>query len=89
MEKDKQDIVADQIGIPENFKVKGGDGRAIASWNEVEGADGYVIFYYKVSEPDVCFKTRYSQNARKKIQSYANGKKYQGNVCAYTLLDGK
>ena len=89
MEKDKQDIVADQIGIPENFKVKGGDGRAIASWNEVEGADGYVIFYYKVSEPDVCFKTRYSQNARKTILGFANGEEYLANVCAYTLLDGK
>ena len=70
MEKDKQDIVADQIGIPENFKVKGGDGRAIASWNEVEGCghkikyDGtlkdlyltdYQKFYeYNVRDVDLC-----------------------------------
>lgn len=25
-----------RIGIPDGFKVKGGDGRAISSWNEVK-----------------------------------------------------
>lgn len=89
MEKDKKDVVTDQIGIPGNFRVKGGDGRATATWDATEGADGYVIFYYKSSEPDVCFKTRYSQNARKTILGFANGEEYLANVCAYKLLDGK
>ena len=35
----KQDGVINQIGIPKNLKVTGGDGRANASWDEVEGAD--------------------------------------------------
>ena len=32
-----------RIGIPDGFKVKGGDGRAISSWNEVKNADGYIL----------------------------------------------
>ena len=35
-----------RIGIPDGFKVKGGDGRAISSWNEVKNADGYILSYY-------------------------------------------
>ena len=47
-----------RIGIPDGFKVKGGDGRAISSWNEVKNADGYILSYYRAGEPELCIKNR-------------------------------
>ena len=85
----KQDGVINQIGIPKNLKVTGGDGRANASWDEVEGADGYVLSYYRAKDPEICIKTRYSQNPRKTILGFKNGEEYLVDVYAYKLHNGK
>ena len=77
-----------RIGIPDGFKVKGGDGRAISSWNEVKNADGYILSYYRASEPELCIKTRYSQKPEKTILGFRNGVEYLADVCAYQFCDG-
>lgn len=77
-----------RIGIPSGFKVKGGDGRAISSWNEVKNADGYILSYYKAGEPELCIKTRYSQKPEKTILGFRNGVEYLADVCAYQFCDG-
>ncbi len=76
------------IGVPTDFKVKGGDGRAISSWNEVENADGYILSYYRAGEPELCIKTRYSQKPEKTILGFQNGVEYLTDVCAYQFCDG-
>ena len=38
MWKMKNNDLEARIGIPDGFKVKGGDGRAVSSWNEVKNA---------------------------------------------------
>lgn len=86
---DKQNILIGQIGIPGNFRVTGGDGRAISAWDKVEGADGYVLSYYRAKEPDICIKTRYSQNTGKTILGFVNGEEYLADVCAYMVCDGR
>lgn len=73
MWKKKNSNLEVHVGIPDGFKVKGGDGRAISSWNEVKNADGYILSYYRASEPELCIKTRYSQKPEKTILGFRNG----------------
>ena len=88
MWKMKNNDLEVRIGIPGGFKVRGGDGRAISSWNEVENADGYILSYYRACEPELCIKTRYSQKPEKTILGFQNGVEYLADVCAYQFCDG-
>ncbi len=88
MRKMKNNDLEARIGIPGDFQVKGGDGRAISSWDEVENADGYILSYYRAGEPELCIKTRYSQKTEKTILGFQNGVQYLADVCAYQFCDG-
>ncbi len=78
-----------RIGIPSGFKVKGRDGRAISSWNEVKNADGYILSYYRAGEPELCIKNQvFTKNRRKPFWGFRNGVEYLADVCAYQFCDG-
>ncbi len=65
--KMKNNDLEAHIGIPDGFKVKGGDGRAISSWNEVKKMQ--TVIFCLITEPvnrSCALKTRYSQKNRRK-----------------------
>lgn len=73
---------------PEQFITIGRDKAAHSTWKSVEGADGYIIRYYKVDDPDKVIKTRYAQGNSKLIMGFTNTEQYLAEICAYTY-DGK
>ena len=62
-----------RIGIPDGFKVKGGDGRAISSWNEVKNADGYILSYYRAVNRSCALKPGIHKNRRKPFWVFETG----------------
>lgn len=73
---------------PLNIKAVGKDGAVHTSWDPVEDADGYKLFYYTAEEPEVCIKTRYAQNCAKTILGFKNGTEYLVSVCAFRQEKG-
>ena len=77
------------LNAPENFRVIGKDGSSLSVWDKVAGADGYKLFFYSAENPDKCIKTRYaSQNCKKMILGFKNGKEYLCCVCAVKNENG-
>ena len=81
--------MAEVLKAPGGFTVTGKDGCASLKWNEVTGAEGYRIFFYKAEEPETVIKSRYSQKCGKGILGFMNGTEYLAEVCAYRTKDGK
>ncbi|MGN1339638.1 MAG: CapA family protein [Oscillospiraceae bacterium] len=81
--------MAELLKAPEGFSVTGKDGCASLKWNEVSGAVGYRIFFYKSDEPEKTVKSRYSQRCEKGVLGFTNGTEYLAQVCAYRIKDGK
>ncbi len=72
-----------KFDAPQNIKITPKDGAVHTSWDAVEEADGYKLFYYTAADPDTCIKTRYSQTCGKTILGFKNGTEYLVSVCAF------
>lgn len=81
--------MAEKLTAPQGLTATGKDGAVYAEWSEVEGADGYRLFYYEASDPDNCIKTRYAQRNGKTILGFKNGTEYLMRVCAFKTVKGK
>lgn len=72
MENEDNDLEA-RIGIPDGFKVKGGDGRAISSWNEVKMQ---TVIFCLITEPvnrSCALKPGIHKNRRKPFWVFETG----------------
>ncbi len=76
------------LNAPKNLTVKALDTSALSSWDEVPGADGYILHFYHNKDKAKCFKTRYSQGTQKMILGFTNGEKYKVRVCAFKYENG-
>lgn len=74
-------------GTVQNLNIKTDDGTAISYFDEVSGADGYCLFFYKQAEPDKCIKRRYADKSGKTVRGFINGVEYMASVSAYTLSE--
>ena len=77
------------LEAPKNFAVKTIDTGTISSWDKVEGADGYILHFYKDDKHTRFFRTRYSQDTTKLVLGFRNGAKYKVRVCAFRRENGE
>lgn len=68
---------------PQNIQAVVHDSSVYTSWDKIEEADGYKLFYYAASDPENCIKIRYSQGCGKTIFGFKNGTEYLVSVCAF------
>ena len=54
------------LAAPENVVAEPRDNAVCVKWDPVEGADGYMLFFFREEKPRVCIKRRYSQKNTKK-----------------------
>ncbi len=78
--------MSDKLSPPENFSVKAGDCQALMRWSEREGADGYLLRFYRGGK---CIKRRYAKRSGKIILGFANGEEYAVSVTSFCLDGGK
>lgn len=81
--------MSDKLSSPEIIRVTAGDGSAVLEWEKVRGADGYRVYIYSADKPDICIKTRYAQNTKKKILGLVNGREYLAAVRAFKKQDDR
>lgn len=75
--------MGNSLNSPTNFKIVAGNKSSTASWDPVDGADGYRIDYYLSSEPSKRIKYRYAQGTKKRILGFKNGTEYFACVSAF------
>ncbi|MBQ9948624.1 MAG: CapA family protein, partial [Oscillospiraceae bacterium] len=68
---------------PQNIQAVVHDSSVYTSWDKIDEADGYKLFYYTASDPENCIKTRYSQGCGKTVFGFKNGTEYLVSVCAF------
>ena len=74
--------MSEKPASPKNFRITERDGSALLKWDAVRGADGYRLYFYRSEQPEVCIKTRRTQNCTKRVLGFANGTEYLAAVCA-------
>ena len=77
------------LAAPENVVAEPRDNAVRVKWDPVEGADGYMLFFFKEEKPRVCIKRRYAQKTTKQVLGFFNGEKYLVAVRAFYYEDGK
>ena len=77
------------LAAPENVVAEPRDNAVCVKWDPVEGADGYMLFFFREEKPRVCIKRRYSQKNTKQVLGFFNGEKYLVAVRAFYYEDGK
>lgn len=81
--------MSEKLSAPQNVVAVPRDSAILTKWNEVEGADGYTLHFYKADEPERCIKRRYAQTCSKQILGMKNGVEYLVSVRAFYYEDGK
>lgn len=77
------------LAAPGNVVAEPRDNAVCVKWDPVEGADGYMLFFFREEKPRVCIKRRYSQKNTKQVLGFFNGEKYLVAVRAFYYEDGK
>jgi len=77
------------LPAPENVIAEPRDNAVRVRWDEVEGADGYMLFFFKAEKPRICIKRRYAQKNVKQVLGFFNGNEYLVSVRAFYYEDGK
>lgn len=75
--------MSEKLTAPKNFQLVAKDGAVTASWDKVEGADGYYLQYFFMERPERCIKSRFAQDTTKTILGFTNGREYLACVCAF------
>lgn len=78
-----------KLSAPDNLRAEPRNRAALLSWKQVNGADGYRLFFYRADEPERCVKTRYSQKTKKLVSGLENGCEYLVSVCAFSYVKGR
>ena len=65
------------LASPVNIKAEPRDNSVFMSWDPVEGADGYTVYFYKADAPDKCVKKRITHGTSRTFHGFNNGSKYQ------------
>lgn len=76
--------MADKLKAPGGFYAEGRDCMAAVGWKPVFGADGYRLMFFKADDPNVCFKSRFSQKCSRNVTGLQNGVEYLVQVCAFS-----
>lgn len=74
---------------PKNFSTISKNQSCYSSWDTVEGADGYILRFYRANKPSIAYKTRYAQGNSKVTRGFENGKRYLVDICAFRYVDEK
>ncbi len=77
-----------KLPAPENVIAEPRDNAVCVSWDKVEGADGYILFFFRAEKPRVCIKKRYSQKTTKQVLGFFNGSEYLVAVRAFCYENG-
>ena len=77
------------LPAPENVVAEPRDNAVRVKWDAVEGADGYMLFFFRAEAPRVCIKRRYAQKTSKQVLGFFNGDKYLVAVRPFYYEDGK
>lgn len=77
------------LPAPENVVAEPRDNAVRVKWDPVEGADGYILFFFNGDKPRVCTKRRYAQKTAKQVLGFFNGNEYLVSVRAFCYEDGK
>ncbi len=72
-----------QLLSPEKVTAAAGDGTVTVSWEPVESAEGYKLYFYEAAEPENCVKIIYSQRCAGTVSGFKNGAEYLVSVCAF------
>lgn len=80
--------MSDKLPAPNNVAAEPRDNAVRVQWDEVEGADGYILLFFRAAAPRVCIKRRYSQKNSKQILGFFNGSEYLVSVRAFKYEDG-
>jgi len=80
--------MAKKLAAPSNVTVQPRDRAVYVNWSAVDGADGYIIHFYKESAPEKCIKKRYAQGTAKQLFGFENGTKYLAAVSAFCYEKG-
>ncbi len=81
--------MSEKLTAPQNIVAEPRDNAVRVSWDEVEGADGYTLFFFRKDNPRACIKKRYAQRNTKQVLGFFNGDEYQVYVRAFRYEDGK
>ncbi len=73
----------EKLPAPENVVAEPRDNAVRVKWDPVEGADGYIMYFFKAGAPRTCIKKRYSQKNAKQILGFFNGEDYTVTVRAF------
>lgn len=79
----------EKLPAPENVVALPHDNAVRVKWDEVEGADGYILYFFRENAPRTCIKKRYSQKNTKYILGFFNGDKYLVSVRAFYYENGE
>ncbi len=77
------------LPAPENVIAEPRDNAVRVKWDPVEGADGYILFFFRAEAPRACIKKRYAQKTAKQVLGFFNGDKYLVAVRPFYYEDGK
>ena len=77
------------LSVPGGFTAAGLHRAAKTCWKAVDGADGYILRYYRAEAPQLCIKTRYAIGTSKVIMGFENGREYLAEVCAFIRKNGR
>ena len=50
----------EKLTVPENVIAEPRDNAVRVKWDNVEGADGYILYFVKAGNPRTCIKKRYA-----------------------------
>ena len=53
--------MSEKLSAPDNVIAEPRDNSVRVTWDPVEGADGYILLFFRASAPRTCIKKRYSQ----------------------------
>ncbi|MBO5266598.1 MAG: CapA family protein [Ruminiclostridium sp.] len=76
------------LSSPANIEAVPCDSAVIVKWSAVEGADGYIMYFYSAEDSEKCIKRRYAKRLSKKILGFTNGMNYSVEVRAFYYKDG-
>ncbi len=70
-----------------NFRVTALDSAVVCDFDPVEGADGYIISFFKDDDPNRCIKKRYADKTGKTVAGFRNSCRYYASICAFVFTE--
>lgn len=80
--------MSEKLAAPAQVQAVPRDNAVLVRWSPVEGADGYILYFYKSDEPQKCIKKRYAQKNSKQLLGFFNGVDYLVTVCGFYYENG-